>query len=102
MPEAVVRWCARCWARWGGIGGRIFYIWEGMIYYTPIWDVLAPEGEREEVRECLAMRPRCPCSKLGRWCQLAFLLGFAPGLARAGFSPKNRCICLDTMYLQSI
>jgi len=32
MPETVVGWCARCWARWGGIGGEIFHIWEGMIY----------------------------------------------------------------------
>ena len=86
MPETVVGWCARCWARWGGIGGEIFHIWEGMIYHTPIWDVLAPRGERVEAGEDLAMRPRCPCSQLGRRCQLAFLLGFAPGLVGLGFS----------------
>jgi len=33
MPETVVGWCARCWACRGGIGGRNFYIWEGMTYY---------------------------------------------------------------------
>jgi hypothetical protein len=44
MPEAVVGQCARCWARWGGIGGGNFYIWEGLVYYMPIWDVLAPQG----------------------------------------------------------
>jgi hypothetical protein len=56
MPEAVVGWCARCWA----IGGGNFYIWEGIIYYTPIWDVLAPEGKQEGALNRLGTRSRSP------------------------------------------
>ena len=60
MPEVVVGWCTHCWACWGGIRGGIFYIWEGIIYNTPIWDVLMPEGEQEEAGEHLSMHSRCP------------------------------------------
>jgi hypothetical protein len=60
MPEAVVGWCARCWALWAGIGGGNFYIWEGIIYYTPIWDVLAPEGKQEGALNRLGTRSRSP------------------------------------------
>jgi len=42
------------------------------------------------------MCPRCPCSKLGRWCQLAFWLGFAPGLVGLGFSWKKKSTYLDS------
>jgi hypothetical protein len=86
MPEAVVGWCARCWARWGGIGGGNFYIWEGIVYYMPIWDVLAPQGQRVGAGEHVATRPSCPVSQLGRRCQLGFGLGFAPGLVGLDFS----------------
>jgi hypothetical protein len=58
MPEAVVGWCAHCWAHWGGIGGGKFYILEGMIYYTLIWDVLAPQGEQERALNHLRMCSR--------------------------------------------
>ena len=86
MPEEAVGQCARCWARWGGIGGGNFYIWKGMIYSTPIWDVLAARGKRVGAGEHLATRPRCPGSQLGRRCQLGFGLGFAPGLVGLAFS----------------
>ena len=59
MPEVMVGWCAHCWAHWGGISGRIFYILEGMIYNTPIWDVLTPEEEQEEAGEHLSTHSRC-------------------------------------------
>ena len=43
--------CAHCWARWAGIcrmlGGK-FYISGVAGYNTPIWDVLALQGVREE------------------------------------------------------
>jgi len=43
--------CAHCWARWAGIcrilGGK-FYILGVIGYNTPIWDVLALQGVREE------------------------------------------------------
>ena len=70
MPEVVVGWCARRWARWDGIGGGKFYIWEGIIYHTPIWDVLAPAGERVEAGEDLQRVPEVWLSQLGRWCQM--------------------------------
>ena len=46
-----------------------------MIYHTPIWDVLAPEGEGEEAGEHFCMHSRC----------LAFLIRQAVpvGLAQA-------------------
>ena len=57
MPEVVIGWCAHCWA---GIGDGIFDIWEGIIYYIPIWDVSVPQGERGGAGEHLATRPRSP------------------------------------------
>jgi hypothetical protein len=35
----------------GSLGGRKLYILGVAGYITPIWDVLAPEGEREEAGE---------------------------------------------------
>jgi hypothetical protein len=64
MPEAVVGWRARCWARWGRIGGGIFYIWDRMIYYTPIWDVLAPQGQQERALNHLRTCSRCPAFQI--------------------------------------
>jgi hypothetical protein len=102
MPEAVVGWCARCWARWGGIGSGKFYIWEGMIYCTPIWDVLAPGGEQEGALNRLRMRSRSP----------AFLIrkAVSVGLPQAHFCCWARwaqffmvkfCIMVDTVYLHT-
>ena len=70
MPEAVVGWRARRGARWGG---GVFYIYKEMIYYTPIWDVLAPQGEREEAGERLYGARFAELSELGKRCQWACL-----------------------------
>ena len=35
----------------GGFGGGKLYIWGVVGYDKPIWDVLTPEGEREEAGE---------------------------------------------------
>ena len=35
----------------GSLGGRKLYILGVAGYITPIWDILAPEGEREEAGE---------------------------------------------------
>ena len=35
----------------GWVGGRKLYILGIVGYVTPIWDVLAPEGEQEEAGE---------------------------------------------------
>jgi len=84
MPKAVVGWCAHCW---GLIGGGKFYILGVAGYNTPIWDVLALQGEREEAGERFHGAKFEIMSELGKRCQLGFLgLGFAPGLVGLGFS----------------
>ena len=48
--------CAHCWAHWAGMGailGGKFYILGVPGYDTPIWDVLALQGEWEEAGERL-------------------------------------------------
>jgi len=43
--------CAHCWAHWARLGailGGKFYILGVAGYNTPIWDVLALQGVREE------------------------------------------------------
>jgi hypothetical protein len=70
----------------GNFGRDILYL---CIYglYTPIWDVLAPQGEREEAGKRLRTCSRSPGSQLGKRCQLGLLgLGFAPGLLGLHFS----------------
>ena len=71
-----------------------------MIHYTPIWDVLAAQGEREGAGEHRATRPRCPVSQLGKRCQLGLLgLGFAPGLVWGRFfMVKNLYIASYSVY----
>jgi hypothetical protein len=84
MPEMVVGWCTRCW---GAIGGGIFYILGVAGLDTPIWDVLAPQGERVGAGEHVYGARFVELSQLGKRCQLALLrLGFALGLVRLGFS----------------
>ena len=51
MPEAVVGWVRLLLGVLGGILGGKLYIWGVVGYVTPIWDVLAPEGERGEAAE---------------------------------------------------
>ena len=73
---------------------------------TPIWDVLAPEGEREEAAEHIysprlinffSIRQVVP-----KWCQWDLLgLGFAPGLVGLRFSWKKMCIVVNTVYLHT-
>jgi hypothetical protein len=102
MPEAVVRWCAHCWARWGGIGGGNFYILGVAGFITPIWDVLAPQGEQERALNHLRM-----CSR-----SLAFpIRQVVPvGIARiqfccwarwARFIIEKICITVDTTHLHA-
>ena len=84
MPEIVVGHCTHCWA---AIGGGRFYILGVTGLYTPIWDVLAPQGERVGAGECLCGDRFVELSKLGNRCQLDLLrLGFATGLVGLGFS----------------
>src|SRR6266567_3170952 len=60
MPNVVVRCCACSWARWAALWGGKFYIWEGIIYCQPIWDVFAPQRERGRAGEEMTMRFRSP------------------------------------------
>ena len=68
MPEIVVGWCARCW---GAIWGGRFYILGVTGLDTPIWDVLAPQGERVGAGEHLWGDRFVELSQLGKRCQLA-------------------------------
>jgi hypothetical protein len=58
----------------GGISGGKLYILGVAGLDTPIWDVLAPEGKREEAEGCLRMGSRSPASQLGK--------RYQPGLLR--------------------
>ena len=81
MPEIMVGWCARCW---GAIRGGKFYILGVAGLYTPIWDVLAPQGERVGAGERLCGDRFVELSQLGKRCQLGFGLGFVAGLVGDG------------------
>ena len=72
----------------GSLGTGKLYILGVAGYVTPIWDVLAPEGEREEAGEHIyGAKTNQIFSQLGKRCQLALLrLGFATALVRFGFS----------------
>jgi hypothetical protein len=48
MPEVAGGWSRSLLGALGGISGAKLYIWGVAGYDTPIWDVLAPEGEQEE------------------------------------------------------
>jgi len=53
MPEAVVGWVRSLLGSLGGNLGGKFYISGVAGHNTPIWDVLALQGEREEAGERL-------------------------------------------------
>jgi hypothetical protein len=53
MPEVVVGWVRSLLGSLGGNLGRKFYISAVAGHNTPIWDVLALQGEREEAGEHL-------------------------------------------------
>jgi len=58
----------------GGFGGGKLYILGVAGYNTPIWDVLALQGERKEVGEHLCGDRLLFFSKLGKRCQVGCLL----------------------------
>jgi len=72
----------------GSLGAGKLYISGVAGYVTLIWDVLVPEGEREEAGEHIyGAKTNQIFSQLGNRCQLALLgLGFATALVGLGFS----------------
>jgi hypothetical protein len=89
--------------------GGIFEIWEGMIYYLPIWNVLVCEREQGQVGEHWSMGLRSlacqirQLSRLGKQCQLGFpRFKIAAGLIGLAFSPLKKCIIVATAYLYTI
>jgi hypothetical protein len=87
MPDVAGGWLRSLLRTLGGILGReILYLGVAGLD-TPIWDVLALEGEQEEALNRLRMGSRSPASQLGKRCHLGLLgLGFAAGLVGLGFS----------------
>ena len=51
MPDVAGGWVRLLLGALEGILGGKLYIWGVVGYVTPIWDVLAPEGERGEAAE---------------------------------------------------
>jgi hypothetical protein len=71
----------------GGIWGGKLYILGVAGYNTPIWDVLALQGEREEAGAHLYGAKFEIMSQLGKGCQLGLLgFSFPPGLVGLGCS----------------
>ena len=60
MPDVAGRWLRSLLRMLGGIfGWEILYLGVAGLD-TPIWDVLAPQGEQERALNRLTMRPRSP------------------------------------------
>jgi hypothetical protein len=66
MPDVAGGWLRSLLGALGGIAGGKLYILGVAGFITPIWDVLAPEGGREEAGGRLGMGSRSPASKLGK------------------------------------
>jgi len=103
MPDVAGRWLRSLLCTLGGIFGReISYLGVAGLD-TPIWDVLARQGEQERVLNRLTTRPRSPAFQI-RQVVPAGLLGvsFAAGLVGLGFSCFKICTLLATVYLHII
>ena len=83
MPDVAGGWLCLLLRTLGGIFGREILYLDVAGLDTPIWDVLAPQGEQERALNRLTMRPR----------SLAFLIRQAVpvGLAGARFYCWARC-----------
>jgi hypothetical protein len=87
----------------GGISGGKLYILGVAGYNTPIWDVLALQGEREEAGERLYGAKFVELSRLGKRCQVGLLgLSFACWARWARFFIEKKCTVVDTTYLHTI
>jgi len=88
--------CARCYAYWGGIfGWEISYL--GISWLdTPIWDVLAPQGEQKQVLNHLTMCSRSPAFSIRQVVPV--------GIARVQFccwAHWAQFSTIETMYIAS-
>jgi len=69
---------------------------------TPIWDVLAPQGEQERALNHLTTRPRSPAFQIRQVVPVGLLgLGFAAGLVGFGLSQIKICITVDIIHLHT-
>ena len=87
MPDVVLGWfCLLLSMLGGGLGREISYLGVEWLV-TPIWDVLAPQGEQERALNRLKTGSISRISQLGKQCHLGFLkLWVATGFV---FHSKN-------------
>jgi hypothetical protein len=83
MPDVAGGWVRLLLGALGGKSGAKFYIWGVAGYNKPIWDVLAPEGEREEAGEHI------DSPKLIKFFPIRQVVPV--GLAQASFCSCARC-----------
>jgi hypothetical protein len=103
MLEAVIGWCAHCWARWGGMGREILYFGGSRVQYTHLGCFGARGGSGGGGRAYIRCQTNQNPSQLGRQCLLDLLrLGFAPGLVALGFSYIKKHTVVYTAYLHTI
>jgi len=102
MPDVAGGWLRSLLCTLGGIFWReISYLGVAGLD-TPIWDVLARQGEQERALNRLTTRPRSPAFQI-RQVVPAGLPGvsFAAGLIGLGFSCFKICTLVDTTYVHT-
>jgi len=85
MPDVAVGWLRSLLLTLGGIFGReIAYLGRAGLV-TPIWDVLAPQGEQERAPNRLRMCSRSPAFQIRQVVPVGLArVGFAAGLVWHG------------------
>ena len=100
MPDVAGRWLRLLLCTLGGIFWReISYLGVAGLD-TPIWDVLARQGEQERVLTRVTMRPRSPAFQIRQVVPAGLLwVSFAAGLVGHGFLHWNFYIYVVIMYI---
>jgi hypothetical protein len=87
MPDVAVGWLRSLWGTLGGILGRENSYLGRAGFITPIWDVLALQGEQKRALNGLTMCSRSPAFQIRQVVPVGLSgLGFAAGLVGLDFS----------------